>query len=152
MRIVEVKASRRAVDQFKTAARKCFPNETYAMLIGHEHPKGADIHYVWFPESVISSPAQILVDSAWIIEAEEWAREEHDMVVVGDIHSHPYKYTERPIGGGLPDHSQSEADIDVWPEWKKINGICRVVEFESGILRCSVRFWPPIAQVRTQII
>lgn len=151
MRGITVKVTRKVLDGFKRGAREAFPREKYCYLLGHEYGDVVQISELYYPEDADkhSTETQVNVRPIWLVEAEEHAKD-IGLSVVGDLHSHPYLHEE--CSAGTPGRHQSEADLDYAPRWQKIAGICRVTESQTGKLRASIRFWPPIIPVTMEVL
>jgi hypothetical protein len=136
--------------KFRWAAVSAFPKETYALLLGREHKVSKNrylvsVDYVFVPDDVDkhSTEEEVILQSHWDEEAAELAYE-YDLQVVGDIHTHPRKYSD--FLGYLKDASPSEGDFR-WG-WGGICGICVVAEQKDGRLRTRTKFYGPAARLR----
>lgn len=146
---VTVEISGKLLRQFKAAAKKAFPNETLAYLLGQDAGTSVSIDEFWFPEDVAkyATPGAVMIADHWEAQVKEYARE-REHTVLGDIHSHPYNYL--PGRRFLPtDCAPSEGDYA--DPWKGLCGICRVTQSKNGALRSSIRFWGPAVPVEMRI-
>ena len=145
-----VSVSNEVTAKFKERAKGCFPNETFAYLVGQYVDKDrvsiTDIHV---PENVdaFCNPAEVDVQGSWLRKARAAARRDGN-VLVGDIHSHPYSAKE--MAGRAPhkpDTSPSESDLERTFVAGPVMGICLVTESSTGKLRARVRFWAPMVRI-----
>jgi proteasome lid subunit RPN8/RPN11 len=142
-----VEIPRRLVEEFKNAAKRAFPRETFAYLIGHEAGTSVGIEELYFPDGLEkhTTEAAVNVQPHWLIDAQAHARD-IEATVLGDIHSHPFKHRR---GHGEPDRSPSESDID--RAWSNLYGICLVRQDKNGRLFSSIRFYSRQPEVITRI-
>ena len=155
MKPILVECPRRLIEGFKREAKRVFPKETYALLIGfdEESPAGrrVSITEIYYPEDAerFCTTQRANWQDAWLVDAAEHAKDV-GAELVGDIHSHPWTRAEWQAIDGIPGRQMSEDDYDKF-KWNRIAGICRVYETRTGKLRASVRFWPPLTPVKTKI-
>lgn len=141
---IRIEAKKKALARFKSAARNAYPKETLAYLIGEKLGDLILIEDVYFPEKVdlASTNNAVYYQNWWPEEALEYARD-HDLEVVGDIHTHPRKF--KKWKGLCSEVTPSEGDyID---GWEGICGICIVTQLKNGSLRTKVAFYGPTAKV-----
>ena len=134
--------------KFYREARKAFPDEEYAILLGKKTREGFRIDYLYFPTERLNdrSPDFVNVDQNWFETAQEMANT-LNLEVLGDIHSHCYAADEDGFGAGT---DPSEADWE-WAEAMKtisggkyrLLGIVRVLK-KGNKLSCRTRFWPAV--------
>lgn len=85
--LVRIHGSRKAY--FVKKARQCYPNETLAYLVGKQVHNGLiEVHWFYYPELVIATYDALETTDEAPAEAELFAKEKN-MVIVGDIHTHP---------------------------------------------------------------
>lgn len=128
-------------------AKKAFPNEEYAILIGKRlKNKDFEVVFLYFPTERLNDqhPEHVNVDQNWFETAHEMALT-FGLEVLGDIHSHCYDVYEE---GGNPGTDPSEADWEWAEEMKNISGgkyrllgIVRVLK-KGDKVSCRARFWP----------
>ena len=127
-------------------ARKVYPIEMFAYLLGTIAGDSITIDDVWFPENLKehSGPNSVTPQPEWAIEAHEQARED-GLTIVGWSHSHP---ATREEGDLLRDRSQSEGDLDCGIRLS-VSGVVVVQDVgkKKRRLRASLRFWGPTIQV-----
>lgn len=131
---IRIAAPKGVLQKFVKRAKKDFPNEVYAYVLGHDAGTNVEIVEFYFPpQKAETGSVQPLEDYA---AAAEYAAE-HDLQLLGDIHSHPYVAEEgetltRAILPSIYDYP-----------YKGICGICGIVE-KKGRLLARVQFWGPI--------
>lgn len=129
--------------EIRRAARKEFPNEYLGFLIGHDLGEKVAIVDVWHSD-YINSPEMIEEGAYYAAMAD--AREHARTVggdVVGDVHSHAYKYDEAcPVA---MDCAPSEGDMKLGSDG--LMAICMVRQEKNGRLTTKLNFYPPIAAV-----
>lgn len=137
---------RRISEEFKRAAKRAFPKETFAYLVGQDAGTQLVVEELYFPEGVEQhcTEESVEVQPHWLVEAQAHARE-HELTVIGDIHSHPF-----PHGWEHADRSPSESDID--RAWSSVYGICLVRQDKTGRLRASIRFYPRQPELITKVV
>jgi hypothetical protein len=134
--------------EFKYEAKKKFPKETLAYVLG-SITKGQIIacEELFWPDNSIGSENDIIVKDHWLREAQDSAKEQ-GLEVIGSIHSHPWKYKEGNMNWP-PDRAPSENDYDSVLIHAGMLGICVVQEMANHKLRASIRFWSPMLNVKT---
>ncbi len=142
MRAITLSVPKKLLETFKKRAREQFPKELYAVLIGHDGHDKIEVLDLYYP-NFKSNKYFVWCDPQGYLDALEHAAE-LDLTIVGDIHSHCYAST---VGA---DHSKSEVDHE-WGHKLIIQGICRVIEFPSGLRRATVRFWGPTIPVEFRL-
>ena len=149
LRPIQLEVQKSVVEKFKRAAKEAFPLETFAYLLGRDAGTSVEIEDIFIPNNVLEcvTTTSVLIDDSWLPAARKEARD-LGLTVVGDIHSHPFRYGEE---GDLRLHSAPSA-IDMENGLKGINGICAVVQSKSGRLRSRVTFWGPMCEVRERLI
>lgn len=146
---IKLAVAKRLLREFRKGAIKAFPKETCCFLIGSDtEDRLGPIRYVeitelWMPEGVErhAKSDRVNFQDHWVIEAAEHAKET-GMVVVGDLHTHPYTTEELERYPVYPDCSESERDQDAF-RWNKIAGICTVTQSKAGRMRARFRWWGP---------
>lgn len=132
--------------QFVAQAKEAYPRETLAYLIGTQgEGLSMTAECLWVPPDLESRCKEdgINIQGSWFRGARRFAKRSH-MVVLGDIHSHPYPYSDRLIVDCAP----SEVD---WDRARPglIQGICRIKQRPDKRLTARVRYWGPILPVNT---
>lgn len=141
---IRIEIKKKAISQFKKAAKEAFPKETLAYLIGEHVGDLVIIEEVYFPEKVneASSKNAVYYQEWWPKEAKEYASD-NGSNVVGDIHSHPRRF--KLWKGLTTEITPSQGDyVD---GWSGICGICVVSELKSGKLRAGIKFYGPTSKV-----
>lgn len=140
LRTIKVRVPRRLVGDFKLVAKEYFPREAFAYLLGRDAGTLVEVEELFVPEDLDKWVTEVSVELSpgWLVAAKRAAKD-LGLTVVGDIHSHPFRYCE--LQGLKPEHTPSEVDIDCG--LKQIHGICRVLEASTGKLRATTRFWGP---------
>ena len=136
--------------EFKAAAKKAFPAETFAYVLGRMIGDTVEIAELWWPDEDELEEAcntwRVNVAPHWIVEAAE-AGKEQGLIPLGDLHSHPYEGKDL-----ITDRAQSEADIDRVSRMV-IGGICTVQRRQrkgKSYLRAGIRWWPPLIPMRVE--
>lgn len=143
---IRVTIGRKLLSSFKSEAKKAYPSETYAILIGRRKGGNFYITNVFYPENVQEhcTEHQVNVKGWWWQRAQELADAANEQVL-GDIHSHPFDHTL------AADHAPSEADwCRLEPGW--IHAICVVMKQKSGRLRATTKFWPSIDVPKMKVV
>jgi proteasome lid subunit RPN8/RPN11 len=142
---VVIQVSKRLTEDFKKKAKKSFPNEAYAFLLGHTDEEKIIIDSLFYPTDVDSycTPGAVDVQWSWYMEARREAKR-NNLTIVGDIHSHPYKKHAKHI-----DASPSETDWDGLVGGH-IMAICGIKQLQNGHLRARTKFWGPMPQVKVK--
>jgi len=144
---VTIQVSERLTKDFKKRAKASFPNETFAYLLGRIEGEGEKIVVdgLYYPQNTeeFCGPNFVYVQDDWIKEAKKEAKN-LGMIVLGDIHSHPYKKHAKNT-----DTSPSEADWESM-EYGQIMAICVIKQLKNGHLRARTRFWGPMPQVKVK--
>lgn len=140
-------------EHFKKSAKAAFPNEEYAILIGHKSgPETFEVIDLYYPadRQRFCSPHHVKVQAKWFKEARKEARS-RGYRLIGDIHSHPYD--NEPA-----DASPSECDWDnaEYPKYwtngaQIITGICMVIKKPTRWYS-RVRFWPTFRAIRKKVV
>lgn len=145
-----VRVERSVIDRFRREAKKRFPKEAYAILLGTKAPPG--FYYVselWVPGDIerYSTTHEVTIPDHWAIEAHHYAAEE-SLQVVGDAHSHPFSFRE--CDGKLLGDEPSAGDWALG--WRDICGITCIAQQKDGRLRSKTRFFGPAQPVTVSII
>lgn len=153
LKTVNARMPARLVDDFKRQAKEAFPHETLSYLIGVDAGTDVEICRLWTPENVdeAGSESQILIFDEWPVLAREYARE-HDMTVLGTVHSHPYRCKHVENKASLSwDATPSEGDFINAVELGPLIAICTVTETRTHSLRSSFRLWGPMVPVELSL-
>lgn len=145
LRTIHLKVPAKIVEEFKGQAKRAFPKETFAYLLGRDAGTVVDVEELFVPLDVDERCTETSVAGTlqWIADAKQEATES-GLQVVGDIHSHPYRYEHL-----YPTCAPSEGDLD--DGFTQIHGICQVRQCKNGLLRTYVRFWGPLIPVIAEI-
>lgn len=143
---LNISIRRGAEKEFKDLAKRAFPKETFAYLLGHYFENKAFIDEIFAPPDVnnFTTKDAVHVQDHWLSLAKKEAKAQ-ELNVIGEIHSHPYEYFPGGTSILRAGRILSEADFDRKPFG--INGICVVVEQKSKRLLASCRYYPPINPV-----
>ena len=125
-------------------ARRQWPLEAFAYLLGHRDAWGYAIEDIWIPSNSHAEASEygIYTPRRWLHEAYRIADEE-GLRVIGDVHSHPRRY--RDYAGSLAEATPSEGDYDTG--WAGLCGITNASEQRNGRIRCRTRFYAPISRI-----
>lgn len=127
--------SRRLLDHFKRFAKRAYPREAYAILLGTQRGDSVRIRSLYIPDDQdrFTSNDVVRVQEKWWLTAGAIAREEGSELL-GDLHSHPasanFEFDAAP----------SQADYDRIDA--PIQGICCVRRYKSGRMAAIIKFWP----------
>ena len=148
LRTIKVCVGRGVIAEFKKEAKSSFPKETFAYLLGRDAGTTVEIEELFTPRDVDEwcTENSVTVSDEWMPAAKKHAAD-HGLKVVGDIHSHPFRYGE--TGKMKPGCAPSEEDID--SGMRMISAICQVQQCKGGKLIASVRFWGPMFPVEEHI-
>lgn len=146
MQVLPIRVHNRVVTKFKQEAKRAWPKESFAYILGNEGPGYLEISDIWIPEDIdkFTTKMTICLQDHWAVQVIDYC-EDHDLTPLGSLHSHPYSYAEMTVKGKkvcTPDHSTSEGDA-LCGITSKIHGICRVLESKRGRLTATIRFWGP---------
>lgn len=140
---------KKIINEFKTLAKDAFPKETIAFLCGTIEYDLITIEELWVPENVLKycTKDTITLQPTWSTDAIDYAKD-NDLVIVGDIHSHPVSYHYSYAVSTLP----SEQDIESRGlAWQQISGICAVRQSKLGRLTSTVKFWGPTVPLNVRV-
>lgn len=141
--------SKKLINEFKILAKKSFPKEVIAYLCGTIEQNIITVEELWVPDNVLKycTKDTILIQPTWSSEAIDYAKD-NDLIVVGDIHSHPVSYEYSYAVSNMP----SESDVlSRGLAWEQITGICVVRQSKTGRLTSSVKFWGPTVPLDVRI-
>lgn len=132
---MRVTYSRRLLDHFKRFAKRAYPKEAYAILLGTQHGDSIQIHSLYIPDDQdrFTTGDLVRVQEKWWLAANAIAKED-GCEILGDLHSHP------STARFEPDAAPSQADygrIDA-----PIQGICCIRRHTSGRMTSLIKFWP----------
>lgn len=136
--------SAKPISRFVDQAKKAWPYETMAILLGHDSIRRKDrhieIHDLYVPEDLDKhcTTNRIYLQDHWYAEAVEAAKDD-GLEVVGDIHSHPYIEYEATAC------APSRQDLETY-HWDGLTGIVNIWMSKRG-LRHFVKFWGPMPPV-----
>jgi hypothetical protein len=125
-------------------ARRQWPLEAFAYLLGTRDAWGFSVEDLWIPPAthLEASEAGIYTPRRWLHEAYRIADEE-GLTVLGDIHTHPRRF--KAYGGSLSEATPSEGDYATG--WSGLCGITNASEQRDGRIKCRTRFYGPIARL-----
>ena len=151
MRRIKVEVARWVLDAFRREAKRMFPKEAAAILIGQSFGDLYVIDDIWIPEDIESHVTEDCVywQRHWDVDAYYQAEDEGE-IVLGRIHSHPFRFVQ--CGGefaGCAEPAPSEGDWQYG--WDGVYGICVVAEQEDGSLRTRTRFFGPAIAAETKV-
>lgn len=138
-----VKIPKSLVRRIRQEAKAAFPNECYAVLLGHWTPPLVEVADIWVPPDVQSGPKHVSLRPEWIVEAKDYARE-IGYELVGDMHSHTFTRQDA-LNGVVYDTSPSANDLKAY-RWDRLQMIVLVRETRSG-LRTTYDIWGPLNNV-----
>lgn len=139
---IQVDIARSALRAWHRAARRQYPREAFAYLIGSPGRCGPVITDIWTPRDIRrhNSPNDVQVPHHWFVGAVERA-EEYGLRVVGCVHSHPDdEYDGCPSRSDLRDISGAIWGITIVHKW---NNRPRVVRTD---------WYGPVAKVEVGLI
>jgi len=138
-----VRVSRRLLDYFKRYAKRAYPLEAYAIVIGRMNGETARVTQLYIPDdqAEYATRTRIRVPDGWWAQAHRLALNGEE--ILGDIHSHPEKSKFEQ------DASPSEADYD--RHNAALQGVCSIRKYPSGRMLARIKFWPARAGVVERI-
>lgn len=147
LRTINLYVPPKIIEEFKKQAKRSFPKESFAYLLGRDAGTQVEIEELHTPHGVEQhcTEGSVSIGENWLSEARKEARTS-GLTVVGDIHSHPFLCPKSYSPGCAP----SEGDLD--DGMTQIHGICQVWKTKSDKLQAKVRFWGPIVPVKVNII
>jgi hypothetical protein len=141
-------------DRFKKSAKKIFPVEECAFLIGRKDENGDyRVEDLYFPEDRLehSSDVHIDISSKWFRTAQE-TYFERGQVVLGFLHSHCYDAKKEGIADLMPSLADVNAvnffKAEVEPYYS-ITGILRLVK-NGARIRSDLALYPLIVPFNVQ--
>ncbi len=140
-----VKCSRRLLNHFRREAKRAFPKEAFAVLIGTVRGDVVEVTQIYIPDHQrdAATPHKITVSNSWVDQARSLAKLSGE-IVLGDIHSHtPTCARSRWREDGAP----SQGDWKVATDY--IHAICTVYKYTSGRMVSRVSFWPSNLALKT---
>lgn len=143
---VIIQVSEQLTKEFNKKAKKSFPNEAFAYLMGHIESEKIIVDDLFYPADVDSFciPGQVNVQQKWMTEAKRRAKSTNT-IILGDIHSH--SYNNKQVKMYNADTSPSEQDWNSLVDGH-IMAICLITELKDGRLRARTKFWGPMPQVK----
>ncbi len=147
---IKLKVKRSVINDFKTLAKKAYPNEAFSVLIGHDCGTLIEVVDLYTPENIERHTTKYGFDikPEWWFHAYEKAKEE-DLTIVGDIHSHCFDLKESK---GPIKLEPTPSELDLIDGLLHISGICLITQGVTGKLRSRIRMWGPQVRVDTEII
>jgi hypothetical protein len=129
--------SRSLMDKFRAEAKRIFPKEAFAVLLGRRGDDSVRVTQLYIPEAQEKSCTRTKVHraNAWLGEARRLA-DTAGIDVLGEIHSH----AETSVW--QHDRAPSEVDWDRAADVSVVHGICSVRKYPSGRMVALVKFWP----------
>lgn len=149
---VELKIEPGIVERFSVIARKAFPNEALAYLLGIRRGRQVTIMDLYEAEARVKSNSAFYETPNSLPDAYVHAREE-GLFVVGDVHSHPYGWAD------WRHFDPYFVEEQCWPsyfDWQGrmghwwITGICRVLEHRGGRRTTKTAFYGPLMPVNVK--
>lgn len=149
LRPIRIKVSKRFIRDFKHLAKECFPKEAFCYLLGTDIGDTVEIEDMFVPNDLDewTTPVETLLSPTWLPAARKKARE-HGLVVVGDLHSHPYLKHETVFCKPEPVPSKTDFECGL----SQITGICAVWETKSNKLLSTIKFYGPMFPVYEDIV
>ena len=148
IRQVTVQVSPEVTEAFKAKAKANFPKEAFAYLLGHQDNETIQIDDLFYPTGVddYCHPGYVDVQDKWIRQVRRRAKQT-GVMIVGDIHSHPYAIAE--IEARRPHHPDTSPSTIDWERTRfgLLMGICLLTETTNGRLRAKIKFWGPLVPV-----
>jgi hypothetical protein len=148
---VQIEVERWVLDVFRKEAKRLFPREAYAILIGHQVGNLYAVDDIWIPDDLEKHVTTHSVDIQpyWEIQAHCEA-EEDDAAVLGSIHSHPFNFDK--CGGEFYGKAAAAPSVGDWQVgWPGIAGICAIAEQSDGRLKTRTRFYGPATPAETRV-
>lgn len=136
--------------QFRALARKAFPKETLAYLLGYDLGTRLEVTQLWVPppESVLASVNSLIIPAYMDWEACQAAFEEDpDLCVLGDLHTHPYTTSDMrhlALATQGADIVPSSCDWGCRQGLRWITGVCAVWQTPSKRLFTEFAYWGPL--------
>lgn len=135
--LVRIHRGRKAY--FVKRARQCYPYETLAYLIGRQvHTGLIEVHWFYYPELAKATYHELETTDEAPLEAQQLAKE-RNMVVVGDIHTHP-DYPPIMSKTDHHDHKFNENKITAILEVPK-KGRTRLAVWRNSPLSCDIEYF-----------
>jgi proteasome lid subunit RPN8/RPN11 len=137
-----VRMHRGQLAYFRRKARKHYPNEILALLIGKQIHKGlVEVYRFAYPRLELSTPQEVKTDEDSHQEIYEETKEEN-LLVVGDIHTHPdyppvmsnsdhkcHKDNENRISAILQVPVSGQTHLAIWREGTPLP--CKIKYFDK---------------------
>lgn len=149
----EIRVDPRLLAEFRAAAKKNFPKETYGVFLGHlDEPGVVEIEEILIcprEQTVKSTQWVIIPDENWLREVEKRAKND-DLAVVGDIHSH----CSTDENGFSCETAPSEGDWAAVPRYQYLFSgtytfmAIMALHRAAVKIRSKVNFWPLLPAFR----
>ena len=139
---------RRLLDRFKREAKRIFPKEAYAVLLGHRNGDSVRVTHLYIPynQERLSKETSIPYANSWLQQARLEAIPE-GLDVLGDCHSHT------ATSAWEQDTAPSAQDWDRSLQIKSaIHCICSIRRYPSGRMIARTRFWPTHQNVTERVL
>jgi hypothetical protein len=149
---MKLDVSKKVLDKARRATRKSFPKEFYGYLLGNAYKTKASIKDIYIPYdlSEYNENASVSTPEHWPVLAKRYA-ESIGLIIVGDIHSHPYTNLEaKSVHPNCLSASPSEWDYD-HPGMGGIQGIVLALQTDNGSIQTRVKLYGPQVQLQISI-
>ena len=135
---MRVTYSRRLIDKFKAEAKRIYPKEAFAVLLGKRAGEMVRIDQLYIPDA-----QERLCTATCVPRADLWLNQARLLAatigvdVLGEIHSHSEDHTFK--------HDVAPSEDD-WTRAGQLesatHGVCSLRKYPSGRMSARVRFWP----------
>ena len=141
-----IKISRRLLDHFRREAKRIFPKEAYAALLGESKGGVVKVTQLFFPEDQerYATKKNIPYSNTWLTKATVAARLV-GLGVLGEIHSHPENSRFEH------DAAPSQDDWERASDASTVHGICSIRKYPSGRIITRIKFWPKLPLLKEKI-
>jgi len=146
---VKITYSRRLMDHYKREAKRLFPLEAFAVLLGFIDGDSINIAGLFIPENqeLRSTHQGISAKNCnmWFARG-DLVGKKFGLDCLGEIHSHPWASTYSD------DRSPSDTDWDrVGQLGTKIHAICSIRRYPTGRTISRIKVWPALPSLREKV-
>lgn len=135
--------SRRLLDHFRREAKRIFPKEAFAVLLGRSSENSVKITELFIPDNQERYCTEVGIPYAnvWLRRAWDIAEQTH-LDVLGELHSHPEKSSYKH------DTTPSRNDWARAGRVSIVHGVCSLRKYPTGRMVARVEFWPTLPDIR----
>ena len=144
---MKITVSRRLLGHFRREAKRIYPKEAFAVLLGTSSETSLHITELFIPDQQerFSTPLSVPYANVWLRRAKELASAS-GLDILGEIHSHADKSSWKH--DTTPSQDDWTRSIQVG---SKVHGVCSLRKYPSGRMVARVEFWPALPVLQEKI-